>query len=257
MELGEVWRLIGIETHDAYTNMAIDEALMRLRAVGRAPNTIRLYKWRPSAVSIGFFQSVEEEVDVGACAELGVDVVRRMTGGGAVYHDSEGELTYSLVVDAGNPKVPPDFLGSYRVLCDGIVRGLRSLGLDARFHPVNDVVVGGRKISGSAQTRRMGAILQHGTVLIRADVSKMFRVLRVPDEKLRDKMISAAHERVTSIERELGRGVGFEEVFEALRRGFEEALGIALEGGSLSEEERSLAMELRGKYSSREWTYMR
>ncbi len=255
--MGELWRLIGIDSHDAYTNMAIDEAILRTRAAGKVPNTIRFYRWRPSAVSIGFFQSIEEEVDVESCAELGVDIVRRLTGGGAVYHDSDGELTYSLVVDAENPKVPTDFLDSYRVLCDGIVRGLRRLGLDARFHPVNDVIAGGRKISGNAQTRRFGAVLQHGTVLLRSDLSKMFRVLRVSDEKLRDKMISAAQERVTTIEKELGRAVGFEEVSGALRRGFEEALGIELEEGALSDEERSLAMELREKYSSREWIYMR
>ncbi|MEM2225940.1 MAG: biotin/lipoate A/B protein ligase family protein [Candidatus Bathyarchaeia archaeon] len=253
----ETWRLIGISSNDAYMNMAIDEAIMRAKAAGRVPNTIRFYRWRPSAVSIGFFQSVEEEVDIGACAELGVDIVRRPTGGGAVYHDSDGELTYSLVVDAGNPRVSADFLTSYRALCEGIVRGLRSLGLDAHFNPVNDVLVGGRKISGNAQTRRLGTVLQHGTVLLRADLSRMFRVLRIADEKLRDKMISAAQERVTTIERELGRAVGFEEVSDALRRGFEEALGIELEEGDLSEEERSLAMELRGKYSSREWIYMR
>jgi lipoate-protein ligase A len=249
--------LVGIGAYDAYTNMAIDEALMRLRSSGRIPNTIRFYRWRPSAVSIGFFQSVEEEVDVRSCAELGVDIVRRPTGGGAVYHDGEGELTYSLVVDAGNPKVPADFLGSYRVLCEGIARGLRGLGLDARFHPVNDILVGGRKISGNAQTRRFGTVLQHGTVLLRADLSRMFQVLRIAEEKLRDKMIASARERVTTIERELGRAVGFEEASEALRAGFEEALGIELKEGALGDEERALAMELRGKYSSREWIYMR
>jgi lipoate-protein ligase A len=248
-----LWRLIDLREADAYTQMAMDEAILRARSEGRAPNTIRLYRWRPSAVSIGYFQSLEEEVDLEACQRMGVDVVRRLTGGGAVYHDHEGEITYSLIAPETDPKVPRDIPESYRVICGCLVRALGHLGLKAEFRPINDILVGGRKVSGNAQTRRLGVVLQHGTVLIECDVRKMFTVLKVSEEKIRDKLIRTAEERVTSIRRELGRQVSFGEVREALIKGFEEGLDIRLEPGEPSDYEMELVEVLRERYRSGEW----
>lgn len=248
-----MWRLIDLREADAYTQMAMDEAILRARSEGRAPNTIRLYRWRPSAVSIGYFQSLEEEVDLEACQRMGVDVVRRLTGGGAVYHDHDGEITYSLIAPETDPKVPRDIPESYRVICGCLVRALGHLGLKAEFRPINDILVGGRKVSGNAQTRRLGVVLQHGTVLIECDVRKMFTVLKVSEEKIRDKLIRTAEERVTSIRRELGRQVSFGEVREALIKGFEEGLDIRLEPGEPSDYEMELVEVLRERYRSGEW----
>ncbi|MEM3088632.1 MAG: lipoate--protein ligase family protein, partial [Candidatus Bathyarchaeia archaeon] len=114
----EKWRLLGLDVYNAYMNMAIDEAITQKRSQGVVPNTIRFYRWKPSAVSIGYFQLVEQEVNLDVCQELGVDVVRRMTGGGAVYHDYNGELTYSVIVDQGNPKIPEDITKSYETICN-------------------------------------------------------------------------------------------------------------------------------------------
>jgi lipoate-protein ligase A len=91
------WRLLKLETHNAYMNMAIDEAILDARINGIVPNTVRFYRWNPSAVSIGKFQNIENEVYLENCLKHGVDVVRRITGGGTVYHDVEGEITYSVV----------------------------------------------------------------------------------------------------------------------------------------------------------------
>lgn len=256
--MGEAWRLLGFGVYDAYTNMAIDEALLTLRSEGRSPNTIRFYRWKPSAVSIGYFQILEQEVNVDACRRRGVDVVRRMTGGGAVYHDYEGEITYSIIVNQGNPKIPGDILKSYEVVCEGIVLGLERLGIKAGFKPINDIEANGRKISGNAQTRRLGVVVQHGTILIKTDVKTMFDVLKVGEEKVSDKMIKSVEERVTSIERELGKGVGFDEVFEALKYGFSEALDVELIEGTLDSAESDLAARLRnGKYRTKEWNFDR
>ena len=117
---------------------------------------------------------------------MSIDYVRRRTGGGAVYHDTYGELTYSIVVDEDHRLVSEDFLETYRKLCSGLVLGLRLLGIPAEFKPINDIVVHGKKISGNAQTRRMHVILQHGTILRKVDPELMFRVLKVPSEKIRD-----------------------------------------------------------------------
>ncbi|MEM3047100.1 MAG: lipoate--protein ligase family protein, partial [Candidatus Bathyarchaeia archaeon] len=206
--------------------MAIDEAVMWARSQRLVPNTVRLYTWRPSAVSIGYFQSLEEEVDVEACRRRGVDVVRRITGGGAVFHAQGGELTYSLVLEERDPRLPESFTESFRVLCRGIVLGLSRLGLEAVFQPVNDITVNNRKVSGSAQTRKSGVVLQHGTVLVKTDPETMFMVLKVPREKTLSKAITAAEERVTSLSKEKGRPVDLAEVRQALEEGFQEALKV-------------------------------
>jgi len=253
----EEWRLVDTGYGDAYTNMAVDEAILWARSQGIVPNTLRFFTWRPSAVSIGYFQGVWQEVDVEACRRLGVEIVRRPTGGGAVFHAEDGELTYSVVVPQDAPFLPASFSDSFRVLSQGVVQGLRRLGVDARFAPVNDLVAGGRKISGNAQTRRWGVILQHGTVLVKTDVATVFKVLRVSDEKIRDKAIKAAEERITTVERERGRSVGLEEVKRAVAEGYEEAMRIRLVQGELTKEEVEKAGDLRRRYASREWNFSR
>jgi lipoate-protein ligase A len=249
------WRLLPPRVDDAFTSMAIDEALLKLNAENKTPNTIRFWRWRPSAISIGCFQSVELEVDLDAAKKYGVDVVRRITGGGAVFHDYEGELTYSLVCKERD--VPADIIESYKLICGGLVRGFEHLGLKAEFRAVNDVQVKGKKISGSAQTRRWGAVLQHGTVLISPDVRKMFELLKVSPEKISDKFVASVFERVTTLERELGRKPSFEEVCGGMRIGFERALGVELEEGDFTPEELELAAKLRPKYASRGWLMKR
>lgn len=253
----DVWRLIDMRVENAYTQMAMDEAIAFARIKEENPNTVRLYRWKPSAVSVGYFQSLEKEVDLEACRQLGVDVIRRITGGGAVFHDYNGEITYSLVAPDDDPRIPRDILASYEVICGCIVNGLRELGLECEFKPVNDIILGGRKISGNAQTRRHGVVLQHGTVLVDCDVRKIFTVLRVSDEKISDKMIKSAEERVTSIRKHLGREVTFEEARNALIAGFEKTLKIALEPGKLTEFEEEFRDKFMERYRSREWIFKR
>ncbi len=254
--MAETWRLLLTGAANAVENMAIDEAVLQCMAPGQ-PCTLRFYEWRPSAVSIGYFQGVEQEVDVDACRAKGVDVVRRLTGGGAVYHDREGEVTYSLIVPESYPGIPHKVLESYGVLCAGVVKGLAKLGLPAVFRPINDILVNGKKISGNAQTRRFGGILQHGTILYTVDPALMFSLLKVPNEKLRDKIIAGVEERVTSITRELGP-VDKAVIVRALTAGFAEALAIELVEGELREEELILATRLRTeRYGDTVWTHKR
>ena len=246
------WRVVPLQVHDGFTNMALDEAIGESVAAGSAP-TIRFYRWRPSAVSIGYFQSLQEEVDLGECERLGVDYLRRRTGGGAVYHDFDGEITYSLL--APQEMYGPDIPASYGEICGHLVRSLGFLGLEAKFSPVNDVLVEGRKISGSAQTRRGGVLLQHGTMLYRVNPEVMFGLLRVGEEKMRDKFVRSVVSRVTSVVDQVGQ-VEMEEVYEALLEGFTE--GKTWEYGDITpvelERARVLAAE---RYRSREWNFSR
>jgi len=236
---------------DSSMSMAIDEALLKLNSEGKSLNTVRFWRWLPSTVSIGCFQSAELEVDFDAARRYGVDVVRRITGGGAVFHDHGGELTYSVV--CGQECMPDDIIESYELICEGLIGGFRRLGLQADFRPINDVQVGGKKISGSAQTRRWGSVLQHGTVLIDPDVRLMFELLKVSPEKISDKFISSVYERVTTVALELGRKPGFDEVRVAMRDGFTDALGAKLLEEELTTEELELADMLKPKYASEEW----
>jgi len=190
------WRLISRGTFDAYTNMAIDQVLQEQIATGADP-VVRLYRWHPSAVSIGYFQRMHEEVDVETCETEDIDYVRRRTGGGAVYHDYDGELTYSVI--APESRLPSDVVESYEEICGWLIDALDRLGIDATFAPINDVEVDGRKLSGNAQTRRNGVLLQHGTVLYDLDPETMFSALQVDAEKISDKLIEQAHNRVQTV----------------------------------------------------------
>lgn len=228
----------------AVTNMAIDEALME--TVGEVP-ILRIYGWRPAAVSIGYFQSMNEEVNFAKCREIGVDVVRRLTGGGAVLH--EFELTYSFI----SREYPKNIMESYRWMCDAIVMSINRLGFDANFVPLNDIVIAGKKVSGNAQTRRKGVLLQHGTILLGVDVNKMFSVLKVPSEKLRDKIIKDAKERVTSL-----AGTTFDDMATSLKTSFAAKFESKLITDAMSTKEISRARWLaERKYSSQEWNLRR
>ena len=254
----ERWRFLDTGLRDAFYNMALDEAIVMARSKKLTPNTLRFFRWEPSAVSIGYFQSMEEEVDVEACNKRGISYVRRRTGGGAVYHDRDGELTYSLIINEDHRLISRDFQKTYETLCSGLVLGLRLLGIPAEFKPINDMIVEGKKISGNAQTRGMNVVHQHGTILRQVDPSLMFAVLKVPNEKIRDKMIKSAEERVTSTNSFLKRGVDFEELKEALIKGFEESFQIKLVPTESLQFEEQLAAKLKAeKYARKEWNFKR
>ena len=245
------WRVIPLHVTDAFTAMAIDEAVSESVANGMQP-TIRFWRWQPSAVSIGYFQSMHDEVNLDACKELGVDVVRRRTGGGAVYHDYHGEITYSVI--APEQMFPKGIHESYNVICGWVISALKQLGIEAQFIPINDIIVNGKKISGNAQTRRNGIMLQHGTILYDLDVRKMFSLLKVSQEKISDKMIKAVEDRVTRLI-DFGN-FSLDELYQALLKGFTD--GKVWEFGKLTDDEAARTEELaRARYRTEEWNFKR
>jgi len=258
--------------------MALDEAILTSYAEerGEFEGTIRFYRWNPSAVSTGYFQAIEEVLDLKECKRRGIDFIRRVTGGGAVYHDYEGELTYSLITPQSNKLIPQDILKSHELVCKALIAGLEQLGITATFSTIpqtnqrrknalcyareslNDLTVGGQKISGNAQTRRKGVVLQHGTLIRQVDVEKMISVLQVSDKKIRDKMIKSVRAQVCSLEEVLGKEVTFPELRDAIIQGFEKVLEIELIPSDPTNEEIDLAHHLaQNKYSSNEWLFMR
>ena len=235
----EQWRLLKTENYTAARNMAIDRAVLVNNSEGKVPPTVRFFTWQPSAISIGYFQSLEEEVDLNMCKKHNVDYVRRITGGGAVYH--EHELTYSIVIPESHPDIPNNIMDSYGRICGALIKGLKHLEIESQYVPINDIISDGRKISGNAQTRKMKTVLQHGTILTDVDVDKMFSLLRVPNEKIKDKMIADVKQRVTSIKHILGGMVSFNDAAEAMKKGFEEEFNIELVDGELTPAELKLA----------------
>jgi len=241
--------------------MAIDEAVLRARIQGKAPDTVRFYRWNPSAVSIGRFQNVADEVNLENCKKYGVDVVRRITGGGAVYHDSQDEITYSVVVKRESLGVA-DVTAAYIEICGGLTKALELLGVKADYNPGDqkncpNITVNRRKISGSAQSFKGGVILQHGTLLMNADLEKMFTFLRVPWAKTCMEIVNVAERKITSLKNETGTETTVEKAYEALVKGFQNALGIMFSEGTLTREEFQTTEVLRReKFANEDWTFL-
>ena len=254
--MNEEWRLLITENNSAYTNMAMDRAELISISKGEAPPTVRFFTWKPRAISIGYFQSLREEVNLEACKNLGVDYVRRITGGGAVFHDKE--LTYSIVIPESHSQIPKNIMESYGRICGAIIKGLKQLGIESSYVPINDIIADGKKISGNAQTRKAKTVLQHGTILLDVDVEEMFSLLIVPNEKIKDKLISDVKQRVTSVKNILKKDISFRDIAEAMKIGFEEEFNIKLNEGALTNEEKKLSNKFEKEFfSTKEWNHRR
>jgi lipoate-protein ligase A len=251
------------EATDGATNMAIDEVLWGARRTGEAAPTLRFFAWDPPTVSLGYGQALDDAVSMETARRLGVGVVRRPTGGSAIYHDGpERELTYSVVATNDDLGVTTDLLEAYRWIASVLARGLRALGAPVEIMGVRrvkgqtppfcfartgryEIEIGGRKLVGSAQRRRGRCFLQHGSVLLGADEPR----LRALFPTTPDPMAS-----LTTLEAALGRRPTFEEVAGALQTAFETEHGTALRPGGLSEAEQALVDRLVAeKYASDAW----
>lgn len=272
------WRIINSGIATAATNMAIDEAILLAHSAGKVPPTLRFYGWQPAAVSLGYFQRAMSEIDLERCKERNVDVVRRLTGGRAVLHDAE--LTYSIVVQEEYPLIPKTITASYRYFSEGLLAGLETLGIEAKMtvpiaaygqrkkQPTSaacfdapshyEVTVHGRKLVGSAQVRKNGVILQHGSVLLRFSAEQFVELLRMSSAEKREETTQMLKGRATSIEEVLGRTVSWQEVYEPMPEAFATALGITLVSGELTAEEQVTSAELAAtKYSQDYWNKLR
>lgn len=273
----ENWRLIRSGHISASRNMAIDEAMMRHVVRSKVP-VLRLYGWEPAAISVGYFQDVEKEVDSAACESLGIDVVRRLTGGRAILHDVE--VTYSLAIPDDHPLIPRSVTESYRIISEGLVRGFERLGIQAEMTTYKktrgvkssargrtsqspacfdapswyETTVEGKKVVGSAQVRKFGALLQHGSVPLELDPEKLFTVLRFPNEATKERAKAMFISKATSVRSVLGEAISFMDLSEALLHGMQDVLPITFYEDELTEDELEQAEYLeRTRYSTAEW----
>lgn len=272
------WRVITSGIGRPADNMAIDEAILQAHAAGQVPPTIRFYGWQPAAVSLGYFQKAAVEVDLAACYQQNIEVVRRLTGGRAVLHDQE--LTYSIIVSEDHPLIPPTITASYRFFTQGLLAGLKLLGIEAQMTMPKaaygqtkrrsasaacfdapshyEVTYNGRKLIGSAQVRKAGVILQHGSILLDFNPQQVVSVLNLPSIQAKERLAGMLSERASSLSGVVGRQINWEQVCQAMQTSFGPALGVELTAAELSPAEQSLAQDLVvTKYTQDSWNLMR
>jgi lipoate-protein ligase A len=245
------WRLVDSDLVSPAESAALDEAILESHLAGAVPNTLHFYRRSVPTVSVGYFQRMDSSVIVEECDRRGVSIVRRKSGGSSIYTDS-GQLIYGLVVHASDIPASPE--ESFRVLCTALAKAISHFGVDARYRPLNDVEVEGRKISGSAQLRRKGSVLQHGTVLVDTDLETMDAVLRV--DKAKNPDIRKPSQRVVTMANLVASVPDMDAVKARVVLEIEKALGTQFEMGELTSFERVMVRRLvQERYSQKEWNY--
>jgi lipoate-protein ligase A len=243
------WRLVDSDLVSPAVSAALDEAILEAHIAGKVPNTLHFYRRGVPTISIGYFQKVSESVDMAECERRGIALIRRKSGGASIYTDA-GQLIYGLVVHEDD--LPSERGESFRMICKAIAEALDAFGLDAVYRPTNDVEVDGMKVSGNAQLRRKGSVLQHGTIVVDTDMRQMDAVLKVPN--LGQGVKVRPSDRVTTIAALLGSAPDMELVKGSLVFAFGAAFGVEFVATPLSKVEDALVEKLvRERYSRKDW----
>lgn len=265
------WRLLRSHPVSGPENMAVDDAILQAVCEQKSPCTLRLYAWQPPCLSLGYAQPFQD-VDYSQLQDHGWDIVRRPTGGRAILHTDE--LTYALIAPDDHPGFSGGVLASYKKISKALVLALEILGLDVNVSPdkalpegqrkepicfqspsAYEITVQGKKIVGSAQLRRRGAVLQHGSLPLCGDISRICHVLAYPSEAARQAAIRRVRMQSATIEDVLHSNVGWESAAQALTQSFERELGWTFIEGDLSLYEEDISRSLiQSRYASQEWT---
>lgn len=264
------WRLLITGTGDGPMNMAIDQAIMEAVAEGRARPTLRFYAWQPPCLSLGYMQHIAD-VDLSRMAARGWGLVRRMTGGRAILHTDE--LTYSVAVKAEDPIVSGDIIQSYRNLSRALLDGLNRLGAspqadkraDGRHGAKNpvcfevpshyEITVDEKKLIGSAQVRKFGAVLQHGSLPLNGDITRICDALVFESDTQRETIRRRVQQRAATLESALRHPVAWERAVEVMIEGFQTVFGLRFEhSDTLTPGEKARAAELNAEqYATNAW----
>lgn len=272
----EIWNFINTGSKNPYYNMAMDEALLNFVSRGEIDPVIRFYTWNPATLSIGYFQRLQKEIDIDKVKEKGYGLVRRQTGGRGVLHDKE--LTYSVIVPESHPNMPSTVTEAYKIISQGLLEGFKNLGFETYFaiprskeerdklkQPRSSVcfdapswyelVVEGRKIAGSAQTRQKGVILQHGSILQDIDIDDLFDMFKFKNERLKAKMKEIFVQKAVAINDISNQHITLNEMENAFEAGFKKGLNIDFKPLELTEKQLEEVQELEDKYRSEAWMY--
>lgn len=265
-----LWRLLITPPARGAWNMAVDESILEHIGRGASLPTLRLYAWDPPCLSLGHAQPFAD-VDMARLKQHGWEVVRRATGGRAILHTDE--LTYSVIAPLDEPRVEGGVLESYNRLAGALLLAVKNLEVPVEMkegktdnngnpNPVcfevpstYEITVDGKKLIGSAQARRKEGVLQHGSLPLTGDLTRICQALAFEDERARENAARRLIERATTVESALGRGIGWEAAAQAFVGAFEAQLGLRCERGELSKSESARAEELvREKYDHPSWT---
>ncbi|QDR81596.1 lipoate--protein ligase [Sporomusa termitida] len=247
------FRVLDSAPCSAAEHMALDKVIISAHSQGHIPNTLRFLQFKP-CVLVGAFQNTLLEVNVPYCQHHGIAINRRLTGGGSLYWGRR-EIGWELYAGKNTPGIPRQVEGLYRLLCEAMARGLRTLGLAAAYRPVNDIEIQGRKIAGTGGTELADSFVFQCSLLVDFDVEQMLRVLRFPLEKLSDKAVKSMRERVTSLKEQLGYVPAAGLIKHAIITGLQKTLGYEFTGGGLTALETGLLSEYLPYFQSEAWVY--
>ncbi|RKQ16850.1 lipoate--protein ligase family protein [Oceanobacillus bengalensis] len=272
--MSEEWYFLDSGHQDAAVNMALDELLLSWHSEDKIQPTLRFYGWKDPTLSAGQFQKVHKSIDFDAIHKYNCQFVRRLTGGSAVLHDDE--LTYSIVVSEDHPAIPTSIREAYHVLSKGLYEGFKHLGIQVDFaYPDRsaakertavcfekaafyEMVVDGKKLSGNAQTRKKGVLLQHGSIPMSMNIDMLYDLFRFPSEKVKIRKRDAFQEKAITINQLTNKVHTYNLMKEAFYKGFQTALNISLLPFELSTEQWDEVYELAAKkYRSDEWNFKR
>jgi lipoate-protein ligase A len=249
------FRLLDLGHLSAAQNMALDEVLTRRAGQGLSQPTLRFLQFEPDAALLGYHQVAERELRLGFCRENGIDVNRRLTGGGALLFQSSA-LGWELIAPQGHGPFSGGFEAALARICQAAARAYSRLGMDARYRPRNDIEVDGRKISGTGGFVLEGGALFQGTVLIKNEIERFLKALRVPVEKLKKREIESLMQRLAFVEDLVGP-LDMADLKQAIIDEFSQSLGLELIPGDLDERERAELAERLPYFQSDEWVYLK
>lgn len=250
------FRLLDAGPLTAAQNMALDEILTSRAGQGQSPPTLRFLRFSPEAALLGYHQQAERELRLAFCREHGIDVNRRLTGGGALLFQSSA-LGWELVGSQGTGPFSGGFAKSLERICLSAAKGFSRLGVNASFRPRNDIEVDGRKICGTGGFSLDGGVLFQGTALVKNEIERFLRALRVPVEKLKKHEIDSLMERLAFLEDLLGRELDLQELKDHLAAQFASDLDMELVPGGLTDEEREALVERLPYFESDQWVGLR
>jgi lipoyl(octanoyl) transferase len=267
----DTWRLLKTPPAHGAWNMAVDEAILEAVGCSESLPTLRLYGWDPACLSLGYAQPITD-VDIPRLRARGWEVVRRPTGGRAVLHTDE--LTYSVIAPLNEPRIAGSVLESYQRLAQALVEALNLLSIQVEVNEKSatqhnpgtnpvcfevpstyEITAGGKKLVGSAQARRKEGVLQHGSIPLTGDLTRILQVLAFPDERSRTLATERLLRRATTVETALNRKVSWDEAAAATITAFGRVLALELQPGKLTPNEENRAVDLvQIKYGHPSWT---
>ncbi|MEN6414206.1 MAG: hypothetical protein ABFC84_15820 [Veillonellales bacterium] len=247
------FRVLDSAPFTAAEHMALDEVIVKAHSEGLIPNTLRFLQFKPCTL-VGRHQNVYLEVNVPYCREHGLDINRRITGGGSLYWGPL-ELGWSLHAAKNTPGIPRKVEDMYRLLLEGTAKGLQKLGLAAAYRPFNDIEIKGQKIAGSGGTELNHSFMFQCSLLVDFDIREMVKALRFPVEKMSDKAIRSMDERVTSLHKQLGYIPAHRDIKQAVLSGLREALKCTFYPGERTAAEQEMFQKRLPYIQSEEWIY--